>query len=487
MPYTIQDGATTFSNGVLLHIINKGVAMQPITNGTIEYTTERQGTPGKLTFKVLKDEYLDFQEGNEVRLSVNGKYVFKGYVFKKSRDKEQNISVTAYDQLRYLKNKITHVYKGETAGALVKKLAKEFNLIAGEIEDTKYKIPERVEDNKTLFDIIQYALDETLKNTKQLYVLYDEFGHLSLKNIGHLKLDLLIDGDTACNFQYDTDIDSETYNCIKLYYDDNEAGSRNTYVTKDSDHINQWGLLQYTEKLNDEANGKVKADALLELYNTKTRKLSVKDCLGDTRVRAGRMVAIKLELGDINVFNYMLVEKCTHKFSNCEHTMDLTLSGGTQKGVYFSAGSIGTSGGSSNSQNSSSASGGTSSGGTSTGGRSDIVNYAKQFLGGKYVYGGTSITNGIDCSGFTQYVMRHFGKSIPRNSAAQYASAGVKVSKSDLQPGDLMFYGYNGKVSHVAIYAGNGRIVHASDEKSGICMGNAFPTKGKQWIGAKRV
>ena len=116
-----------------------------------------------------------------------------------------------------------------------------------------------------------------------------------------------------------------------------------------------------------------------------------------------------------------------------------------------------------------------------------IVNYAKQFLGNPYVYGGNSLTNGVDCSGFTSQVMKHFGISLNRSSAAQYANNGYHVSSDSLQPGDLLFYGYSGQVSHVAIYIGGGQIIHANDERTGICIGNAFPSRGKPYIGAKRV
>ncbi len=83
--------------------------------------------------------------------------------------------------------------------------------------------------------------------------------------------------------------------------------------------------------------------------------------------------------------------------------------------------------------------------------------------------------------------MKNFGISLNRSSSAQYANNGYHVSSSNLQKGDLLFYGYSGKVSHVAIYIGGGQIIHANDERTGICIGNAFPTRGKTYIGAKRV
>lgn len=125
---------------------------------------------------------------------------------------------------------------------------------------------------------------------------------------------------------------------------------------------------------------------------------------------------------------------------------------------------------SSNSSSSSSSTGGSSSS-SSSGGGSAVVAYAKQFLGNPYVYGGSSLTNGTDCSGFTMSVYAHFGYGLNRASYTQVYN-GRSVSMSELQPGDLLFYKYGGStISHVAIYIGGGQIIHASTEKTGIIIG----------------
>lgn len=100
--------------------------------------------------------------------------------------------------------------------------------------------------------------------------------------------------------------------------------------------------------------------------------------------------------------------------------------------------------------------------------RSRLVNYALQFVGNRYVWGGTSLTNGVDCSGFTMQVMRNFGVSLPHYSGSQ-AQMGKAVNSSQMRPGDLVFYANSGgTVNHVAIYIGNGQIVHAASSRSGI-------------------
>ena len=123
----------------------------------------------------------------------------------------------------------------------------------------------------------------------------------------------------------------------------------------------------------------------------------------------------------------------------------------------------------SSSDNNSSGSG--TSGGSSTG--SEIADYALNFVGNPYVYGGTSLTGGTDCSGFVQSIYSHFGYSISRTSSSQSQSAGSEVSMGNLKAGDLIFYrNSSGGVGHVALYIGGGRVVHASNPRDGIKVSN---------------
>lgn len=300
----------------------------PLVEDSIVWKTERKGVPGQLDFKVLDDGNLKIEEGNAVSFKVDGEKVFYGFIFTLKRDKEKIINVTCYDQLRYFKNKDTYVYTNKTAGELIKMISEDFEMQCGEIEDTGFKIPSRIEENTTLFDMIQNALDLTLENKKEMYVLYDDFGKIALKNISSMVVEILIDFDTGENFDYSSSIDSETYNKIKLTYDNKDTGKRDVYISQDGNNINKWGVLQYFDTISEGENGKAKADALLSLYNQKARTLSVKNAFGDIRVRGGSMVVVQLDLGDTKINNLMIVEKCKHDFKNYEHFMDLTLRGG---------------------------------------------------------------------------------------------------------------------------------------------------------------
>lgn len=98
-----------------------------------------------------------------------------------------------------------------------------------------------------------------------------------------------------------------------------------------------------------------------------------------------------------------------------------------------------------------------------------LYHYTKQFLGNPYVYGGTSLTDGADCSGFTMQVYAHFGYSIGRSSRDQAAN-GTKISTDTMQPGDLLFYASGDYINHVAMYIGDGQVIHASNSSTGIII-----------------
>jgi hypothetical protein len=306
---------------------------KPIVQEGIEWTTERRGSPGTLKFNIIKDDVIRFNEGDAVRLKINKHPIFYGFVFQKKRNKDQIISVTAYDQLRYFQNKDTYVYTNKTASQFIRMLAADYNLQTGTIENTGFVISSRVEDNTSLFDMIGNALDLTLQNSKEMYVLYDNFGKITLKNISNMRVGsngvyLMIDASTGENFDYTSSIDSDTYNKIKLTYENDETGKRDVYIAQSSANINNWGILQYFDTLSKGENGQAKANALLKLYNAKTRKLKITNAIGNLGVRAGSMIVVNLALGDITLKNFMLVEKCVHKFKLDEHFMDLTLRGG---------------------------------------------------------------------------------------------------------------------------------------------------------------
>ncbi len=316
--------------GVELTIQNNADQMQnPVLEGDVVWETQRSGAPASLKFTVVKDDALSFHEGNPVSFRFNGQNVFYGYVFTKSRSDSLLIDVTCYDQTRYFKNKDTISYENKTYAELVKMLAADYSLTVGALADTKYKIPQRIEEG-TIFDIFGNASDLTVINTGRVYNLFDDFGKLTLKAYADMFLPIYIDESTAQDYSYTSSIDSDVYNRIKLAYDNGDTGEREVHVLNDTTSQAKWGVLQYYAKLDSAlstADLQVKAKVLLQYYNVIRRELTMKKVFGDVSARAGASVAVGMGLGDINIRNYMCIEKAKHTFSHGLHTMDLYLSG----------------------------------------------------------------------------------------------------------------------------------------------------------------
>ncbi len=296
---------------------------------SVEYTSNRTGSPGKLSFTLIKSGDISFVEGDVVRFSANGQLIFYGWVFSKSKNRWGEIDVICYDRLRYLKANASYAFYGQTAGDIIKQIAEDYQLDLGEIEDTGYQIPSLVENDQTCLDIIEEAINQTLLNTGTVYVFFDNGQGLSLKAAGNMKSDTVIgDMSLLTDYTYKTDIDQQTYNSIKLVKENEETGKADVYMAEDSDNIARWGFLQLYQVVNgdmNEAQIKAQAETTLKYYNRRMRMVSVTS-LGVLGLDAGHMVLMKIKgLGDIDLDQYMLIDKATHTFKNDTHTMDLDL------------------------------------------------------------------------------------------------------------------------------------------------------------------
>lgn len=315
-------------------LISSGeIDQKPAVIEPVVWTTARKDAPGKLEFTVIKDNKLSFNEGAQVTFVVNKVPVFKGFVFQKTRDKEQHIKVVAYDQLRYFKYKNAYVFEKMKASDLLNRICNDFKLETGVIEDTGYVEPLVFFDNNTLFDMVQTMIDNTVLNTGELYCLYDDFGKINLRNTKNMVVNKLIRSDNAENFDYSSSIEN-TYNRVKIQAADTEQkGLSNIVVEEDKENIVKWGILQFFENWDkdlNEAEIKDKAKSILKLYNGVQRSLRVNGCEADVRIRAGFYVLFDYSiLGDLpSGEKYMMVDEAIHTFENGKHTMDLTLRGG---------------------------------------------------------------------------------------------------------------------------------------------------------------
>lgn len=312
-----------------LLIQNQEKIYQPILARRVTLTLSRQGSPGMLEFEVVKDGVIDFQEGNMVMFfGEEGEY-FRGYVFTKKRSRwDETILVTAYDQMRYLKNHATFLYPQMKASELVEMIAKQYRLKTGQIADTKIQLTGRIEENRSLFDIIDYALEETKILGGGSFVLYDKQGELTLTEDEAFDTRICLSVGDAGEYDYRTTIDDGVYSRVMLYSTDLKQQGAAPAVFTNEEAAKKWGILQYYEKNNfDVISMEARAKQILEDHQKKHRYLRLKNLPADRLVRAGERVRAVYPLGDIDIDSVFRVERAVHQFSQNCHLMDLTLKG----------------------------------------------------------------------------------------------------------------------------------------------------------------
>lgn len=300
-----------------------------LTNSTTQvvWSTQRTGQPGKLTFTYLRTPESKLEEGDVIRFSVNGQLQFYGWVFTRGFDRWGPVDVVCYDRIRYLKANASYSFYGQSAGDIIRQIAEDFELDVGELADTGYKLPSLIMQDKSCIDIINTAVQKTLLNTGKIYVFYDSGDGLALKEANDLKTDIVIgDHSLMTNYTFDSSIDTQTYNSIKLARPNQETGKADVFVMKDSEHIGKWGLLQLYQTVDEAANDaqvKEQAKVSLEYYNRVLQQLKFSS-LGVPGLRAGALILVNLSDLDGEPFKrYVMLEKAEHTFKNDEHIMEL--------------------------------------------------------------------------------------------------------------------------------------------------------------------
>lgn len=284
---------------------------------------------GKLIFAVKRDGIINFVEGDKVQFAVNGIVRFCGFVMKKERTDAQMITVTAYDMLFYLaKNKGTYVYWDKTAKDVVAMIAGEYGLPTGTLQDTVWKIPQRIEQGQTLLDMIQAALTLTQYATGKEYFLYDSGGLLVLKERQTLVTQYMLRCDGSIQgYHYVTDLTNGTYNEVRLYQAGRKEVEHLAWETKRPDKIKEWGKLGYYAHVSvalNEAQLKEMAESILKQNGHIQKTLVVDNCNGDVYISAGQSVYLEIpDLAEIGITKTVLVEKSVHIFREGMHQTKL--------------------------------------------------------------------------------------------------------------------------------------------------------------------
>lgn len=286
--------------------------------------TDKINQAGTCTVQMIDD--VRPEVGNALVIRYDGATYFAGYVFKVDFSHEKTLSVTCYDQLYYLKATDSRRFDNLTLDQIVSELGVAFGLRIGLLEATGYPLGSRPFDQKTPIEMIAACVRATLLGTGEMYYIKDQAGMLTLRNIKSVVSGLCLEpASILTGYHYSRSIDGDTYNQIKLVRDNKDAGKREVYIAKDSGTIQQWGLLQYYEKVDDSLNPekiKEKADALLQLKNRVKQTLSL-DALGDQSLRAGAVVCARIP--EVGLAKYLLCTTARHSFSNAAHTVKVDL------------------------------------------------------------------------------------------------------------------------------------------------------------------
>lgn len=322
----------------------------PILKTTPQLEVDTGFAAGTLTFDLIEvQDWFTPQNGDEVRFSWNGVKVFFGHIFKVSYSGDEVFSVTAYDNMRYLKNQDSIIWPAGTASQRFETMCKAAGIPYRVVTRSSYKLPAKVADGETYFDMIKADIDDTATATGKRYFLRDNDGTVEFLAMPSAKSNIIVgDKSLLTDWKYDASID-DAANVVKVVKKSKKDEGKTTATARDSSSgddpanttlttksssgstVSKWGKLQVVEKVNDDkmnaAAMQQKAKDILREKNKEERTLEL-TALGTTDLRAGDSCYIKVQsLTDIGIGPRQVnITKLTHKFDPKNWTMDLEVS-----------------------------------------------------------------------------------------------------------------------------------------------------------------
>ncbi len=303
---------------------------------SVEVSTSRMDTPGKMTFTCLESGPIGIPEGSLAELVCDEVKMFRGYVKVIERNKDGETTYTAYDQLRYLKANASYIFENMSLSQIIERIAGDFGLKVGALADTGYVFPCLIKEDESCLDMIFEALYETILQTGRIFLFYDDAGALTLTEAKDRLVKTLIgSGSLAIGFTYKRDIDSDTYNRVKLVKKNEQSGRTDVYVHEDTQTIKKWGVLQYYKEVDENLND-AQIDEMcrlyLKYYNRVLQTLTL-EALGVPGIRAGFLIPVRIEeIDELSSTRLLLAEKVTHKFEADDHTMTIEVKSFDQLG-----------------------------------------------------------------------------------------------------------------------------------------------------------
>lgn len=333
-------------NGIIKAIYTSNEGWNDVTDITdiienITISTSLGSQSGRCEIGLVGDG-ASFSLGGRLQIYDGDNGVFLGHLMSVSMQEDNRFTATFYDGLRYLRNVDVMVFKDITASELFRQICGVGESLAhykpgyrgqkielGVIDESSYRLPATVAEGKSYWDMMRDAIELTLAYEGKYFIIRDVFGKLEFRDIETLKTDFVIDDEgTGIGYDYTIGIDRNTFNQVKVGYEDSGAGARKWGIAYDQELIDKWGVLQYYQLLRNKLEQpelEKRAEQQLRLVAKPTRDVSL-SCFGDFRISAG--CGVSLALPKVQAFkglNRFYVTSCEHHISCDLHTMDLTL------------------------------------------------------------------------------------------------------------------------------------------------------------------
>ncbi len=309
---------------VKIQIFDKSQTQNEFDVISLEWRSTKSAGASSVQVTIPKTEVV-IENGHKVRAYIDDNPVFEGYIFYIESD-NFTISFKAYDSLRYLMFKDEKSFHNKTATQIINEILSERNLKKGEIDNTAYVLENAVYIGTSLLDIIYQSLEKTYKATGRNYVFYDNCGKLCLKNVESQKASVVLESDTnIIECSKTLEIDSDTYNYVKLYQQDQRRGYRKVKVVSDAQSMAKFGTLGYFERVDsflNEAQILQKANNILKEKSKQVENLTLV-CVGDMSCRAGKSISVNETLQGVK--GQFLIKDAVHKIDASGYRMQLEL------------------------------------------------------------------------------------------------------------------------------------------------------------------
>lgn len=292
----------------------------------VNLSTSIEDQPSTLELEIQNKDGAVFPNGSIVSFKVAELPVFYGFQFKVDGKEDGNVTLTFYDQLRYLKYKDSLALGDNRIGNIFALICQAKGLKYKVVHNPTYILPPKLYDNKTYYEMLSDMIMQVFVATGQRLIVRDNFGVLELVDADALRTNLFFgDGSLLSAFEYSVSIDGDTYNIIKLEKEDSETKEREVIHKYDDESIKYWGQLHYYEKVEEGVNLASHAASLLALRNREEKTLEL-EIVGDIRLRAGMGILVGIDeiKDDFSPLRYYLIKECTHEISDV-HTTQLSL------------------------------------------------------------------------------------------------------------------------------------------------------------------